>query len=122
MKRFAPQLRRIEQQLDLPQPVKGRILLEIASDMEDLLDVYLAQGVDEEEAGERVAAQFDLPIEAIRELEDLHRPVFRRVMDRLSAQAQSRWEKGALLGLLVIMAVVGLPILYEAGGGGQATQ
>ncbi|MFC1543680.1 hypothetical protein ACFL4Y_00295 [Gemmatimonadota bacterium] len=120
MKRFAPQLRRIEQQLDLPQPVKGRILLEIASDMEDLLDVYLAQGVDEEEAGERVAAQFDLPIEAIRELEDLHRPVFRRVMERLSAQAQSRWEKGALLGLLVIMSVVGLPILYEAGGGGQA--
>jgi hypothetical protein len=120
MKQFAPQLNRIAQQLDLPQPVKGRILLEIASDMEDLLGVYLSRGMDEEEAATLVARQFELPTEAIRELEQLHRPVFRRIMDRLSLQAQSRWERGALLGLLVIMAVVGLPILSEAGGGGQA--
>ena len=35
MKRFTSLMQEIEAKIDLPQPVKSRILLEIASDLDD---------------------------------------------------------------------------------------
>ncbi len=47
MNRFAPLLKSINARLDLPQPTKSRIILEIASDLEDMYQFYQSQGPDE---------------------------------------------------------------------------
>ena len=44
MKQFTPILKRINERLNLPQPTKSRIILEITCDLEDAYDFYLENG------------------------------------------------------------------------------
>lgn len=50
MNPFNPLLKRINDKLDLSQPAKSRIVLEIAADLEDLYRIYRDRGLSEEEA------------------------------------------------------------------------
>ncbi len=50
MKQFESQLKKINNKLDLPQPVKSRIVLEIAADMEDTFNFYFDKGMNEKDA------------------------------------------------------------------------
>lgn len=106
MKQFAPLLERINQKLDLPQPAKSRILLEIAADLEDLYEYYRSQGLDENEARQRSEEKFDMTDDAVKELISIHQSLFKRLFDKLSQQAQSRWERILLfVSLLIITAM-----------------
>lgn len=100
MSRFAEILRRTNERLDLPQPAKSRILLEIASDLRDLYEAYLEQGLGEEEAARRAEEKFDLSDEALTELIQIHETFLRMLLGRISEQAQTKWER-ALLTLVV---------------------
>ncbi|MFH1754248.1 MAG: hypothetical protein ABIA59_00965 [Candidatus Latescibacterota bacterium] len=53
MSRFEGLLKQINGKLDLPQPTKSRILLEIASDLDDMYRVFIQQGMSEQDAAER---------------------------------------------------------------------
>ncbi len=114
MNRFATLLNDIDARLDLHQPAKGRILLEIAADIEDLFDHHLANGMDEAEAQRAVEEDFDFSDEVLAELVDLHQTRYQGFMDRLSEQAQNRWERGGLALLVLLMAISGGPILAES--------
>ncbi len=114
MNRFAEVLRKIDSRLDLPQPARGRIMLEIAADVEDLFEVYRGRGLDEAEALSRVEEKFTVSEEAIAELVAIHQPAYRRFTDSLSAQARTRFERVLLAILLVSMFGVGLPLLARA--------
>jgi hypothetical protein len=108
MKKFAPLLKSINKNLDLPQPEKSRILLEICGDMNDMYDLFISQGSNEEQAEQKVKEKFEMTKKSLSELVDVHQTGFRRWMDKLSAQAQSRWERVILSILILVIAVLGL--------------
>jgi hypothetical protein len=97
MRSFVEVLRPLSARLPLPQPARTRVLLEIAADLEDMYRHYRASGLSEEEARLKAVDTFDLSEEALSELVRVHTSFFRRLLDRLSSQAQSRWERGLLL-------------------------
>jgi hypothetical protein len=108
MSRFTALLKRTAARLDLPQPVKSHVLLEMAADLEDMFAAYQERGLDEEEAARRVEEKFDASDDALTELTRLHRSALRRGMDRFSEQAQTVWEKVVLVLILVfVLASVG---------------
>jgi hypothetical protein len=112
MNRFAERLREISGKLDLPQPEKSHILLEIASDLDDMYRFFREEGFGEEEAVKRVEERLDLSDEALRELVEIHESGMRKLLDRISEQARSRWERVLLaMAVIVIAAYSGRQIL-----------
>lgn len=53
MSRFAPALRKLARELDLPAGVRGAILMEMAADLEAVFEHHRGQGLDEAEAQRR---------------------------------------------------------------------
>ena len=55
MSRFAELLGRTAARLDIPQPARSRVLLELAGDLDALYEHYRGLGLEEDEASRRVA-------------------------------------------------------------------
>jgi hypothetical protein len=104
MNRFTGLLKKTADRLDLPQPAKSHVLLEMAADLEDMFAAYRERGLSEEEAMQRVEEKFDASDDALSELTRLHRSAARRGMDRLSEQASTWWEKLMLVAVLLFVA------------------
>jgi hypothetical protein len=112
MSRFAALLRRTADRLEIPQPARSRVLLELAGDLEDSYEHYRGLGLEEAEAARKVEEKFDVSDEALAQLVRLHHPAFRRWLDRFSVQAQSLWERLMLtLVLLFVIAMTGSQLL-----------
>ena len=106
MNRFAPLLKSINARLDLPQPTKSRIILEIAADLEDLYQFYQSKGLPEKEATQKAKEKFDVTDEALMDLIQIHESILRRWMDRISEQAQNRWEHMVMILILIFIALL----------------
>jgi len=104
---FSQLLRGIASRLPIPEPARSRILLEIATDVEDLFHHLVEDGMDEEKALAAVSEQFDLSDEALRELARIHSSPLSRSLDGLSGQARSTWER-VVLGLVALFLIPGL--------------
>lgn len=105
MNSFAPLLKRINKKLNLPQPTKSKIVLEISADLDDLFHFYITKGLTENEAMKRAAEKFDVSDEAIAQLVQIHETGFRKFIYKLTEQGQTRWERVALfITLLLIIA------------------
>lgn len=113
MNPFAPTLKTIYDSLDLPQPEKSRILLEISGDMEDCYHNLLDSGLGEKAALQQTEERFRLDARTLQALIQIHMPPIKRLMDRFSRQAQSRWEKTLLLLLLCIILAFSGPDLIS---------
>lgn len=112
MSRFSGLLREISERLDLPQPDKSHILLEVASDLEDMYLFFREKGLGEEEAARRAEERLDLSDEALAELVEIHESGLRKLLGRISEQARSRWERVLLaMAVIVIAAYSGRRIL-----------
>ena len=105
MSPFQDLLSNINSKLDLPQPTRSRILLEIAGDLDDLYSHFLAQHQDEDRARREAAARLDLSEDALQEMVRIHTGGFRLWLDRLGAQRLSRWEKGLFLAVLIFVVL-----------------
>ena len=105
MSRFVFLLNEINEKLDIPQPTKSRVLLEISADMDDLFSTYTEQGKSEEEAFSLTEEMFKLDESAIKELAEIHQPLFRKWMDRFTAQTQTKWERATLVIALLFIAL-----------------
>jgi hypothetical protein len=107
VRRFVPALRRISRELDLPEPTRARILLELASDLEGLVNHYRARGLGEEEAAQRAEAMLLIPPDALQQLIRVHTTGYQRWVSR--AAGRLRW------GFDLLLFVVGvLPMLLMA--------
>jgi hypothetical protein len=106
MSQFAPLIMEISERLCVPQPARSRILLEIAADLEDLYGHYLARGMAPEEAAARTRATLELSEEALASLIRIHEPPLRRLLERLSEQARSLWERVTLLVVTIFVVVL----------------
>ena len=115
MKRFARELRKIHRMLDIPQPSRSRVVLEIAADMEDLYEHYIARGLDEEEAAARTIETFDLSAEPIAAIADVHAPPFRRFLDRFPARTRGIAERTALVIATAPVALIGYRLARSGG-------
>jgi|GEM_PF-951147 len=122
MSRFAAILQRFNASIDLPQPTKSRILLELAADMEDCYQAYTDRGLDEAGADARVREKFDLDDEALTALIDLHQPPMKKWMDRISSQAQTRLERIVLALMLVVVGLIAAQTMGNARFFQQASQ
>lgn len=105
MRRFKNLLTEINVKLELPQPLKSRIILEIANDIEETFKAYIKKGLNEQDAENRTKDKFTLSESAITELIQIHSTPYKRWLDKLSQRAQSKWEK------LLLIIIFGLVLL-----------
>ena len=91
--------------LDLPQPARSRVLLEVAADLADLEAAYRARGLGPEEARARAVERLDLSEETVRDLVRVHGSRLRRALDRLGETGRRRGEWIALLALLAFLVL-----------------
>jgi NADH:ubiquinone oxidoreductase subunit 6 (subunit J) len=113
MSRFNAFLHRTGERLALPKATRSLILVEIASDLEDLFQHYLNQGLSEEEAAARAEEKVDMSDEALIELVRIHSEA-RGWTDRIVRRAQPFWERTAM-ALIVLFFVAAASIGTDAG-------
>jgi len=117
---FKTLLKKINDNLELPQPTKSRIILEIAGDLTDAYQTFQDQGMSEEKALEAAKQKFDLDSNSLNELVHLHQTSFKRWFDHLSTTAQTWWERLILSCLLIVVLVSGgitimnIPLVEQA--------
>ena len=99
----------------LPLTARTRIVRELSEDLRALTDQLVAKGVDPEDASRR-AAEVVVPAgPALQELEDLARPLYRRLVAHVHPRRIHSAERGALgVATLLLLAVEGIA-LVEAG-------
>lgn len=104
MKEFKEILQSLNQQLELPQPTKSRILLEIYSDLTSAYRQFMDEGMEEGLAVNRAKETFGLSGDNIGLLTELHRPSLGRIIDQLTASSKLPLEKPILTILFSLIA------------------
>ena len=104
---FKTLLMNINNKLELPQPTKSRIILEISADLNDAYHIFQSQGMSEKEAIGAAKQKFDLDKRSLNELVHVHQTSFRRWFDHLSTPAQTWWERVILICLLTFIIISG---------------
>lgn len=115
MERFAPVLRRVDRELEVRDPERSRILLELAGDLEELYRAYRSRGCSEEEARRRAEAWLAPDEASLGGLRRLHTPLAGRLLDSLSDVARSRLETAAFTVLALGAVAAGLWGLRDTG-------
>jgi hypothetical protein len=113
MKRFARVLNDAREQLDIPEPSRTRVLLEMASDLNDSYEFYLGQGCDEAEATRRAEESFGISEEALKHLTLIHESGLGGMTNRLSGQIGRPWEKLLLLVIVAFEILVTVKVLSQ---------
>lgn len=114
-------LRSLADRLDLPQPARSRVLIEVAADLEDLEALYVSRGSTPGQARELALERLDLSDDAIAALVRVHGSPLRRGLDRLGDTGRRRGERlalGALLAFLLLGTRALIPtrdLLTDAG-------
>jgi hypothetical protein len=112
MSRFAGVLKKVSDGLDLPQPTRSRILLEMAGDLEDLYEYHRGEGLDEDQAARRAEEAFAASDEALKHLARIHE-ANGGFTDRFARQAGSWWEKALLVIWLLAVILVAKAVVTE---------
>jgi hypothetical protein len=110
-----PELREVVDRLELPQPVRARVILELASDLADFESELMASGLSAEEARARAARMLIPSPDALSELQDLHRPLYARLVDRFADPARHGLERVALVAASVGLFGLALSRLVGTG-------
>lgn len=107
---FAEGLRGVSAALDLPEPLRSRVILEIAEDLESLAAEYRAAGMEEDEASARAQERLLVSPEAMRALVRLHTSGVERLISRLAAHLRTGFDallfSAATLPFLLASALV----------------
>jgi hypothetical protein len=104
MDRFAPALRRVAGELDVPHGARTAILLEMAADLEAVYEHHRGRGVPEEEAARRAEESVLASSEVIRRLGRLHRSPWRGWAEEAAERLTGGFE-------LLLLLVCVLPAL-----------
>jgi hypothetical protein len=104
-----------ERMRELHHPVRTRILLELAADVDALSADLRRSGIPAVEAARRAAERVVPSEAALDALVRLHLPLYRRVMEPVSDTALRRWERGALLAVTVAVLATGVGLLGSQG-------
>ncbi len=119
MSGFSSELFDLAAVLDVPQPMRARIILELDADLRDLEQALLDSGVSSEEAHQRSATILIPNSEALAELVHCHRAIYLRLVDRFSDPVRHRFERivfgltVATLSGLGLFALTGLNLFSD---------
>jgi hypothetical protein len=113
MTRFANVLNRAGDRLQVPEPARTRILLEMASDLEDSYRHHLDQGCDANEAARRAEEAFGTSDEALQLLARLHQRGPGGAADYLSRQVGSLWSKTLMVALILFEILLALRVFSD---------
>ncbi|MDP2478910.1 MAG: permease prefix domain 1-containing protein [Candidatus Palauibacterales bacterium] len=114
MEVFERVLRRAEAGLRVPEPRRSRILLEMASDLEDLYRSYRERGLDEEEARERAVRLLGASPEVLAELGRTHGSRMAGVLDRVAGAGAHRLESALVVLVAALAAAVGAYAVWRS--------
>ncbi len=113
MNRFAHVLQRARDRLQVPEPSRSRILLEMSADLEDSYQYFLDQGYEEADAVRRAEEAFGTSEDALEHLVRIHQNCVGGLVDRVSSQVGSVWEKVLLLVILVFEVWLAIKVLLD---------
>lgn len=108
MTRFADVLDRASERLGVPEPTRSRILLEMASDLEDSYRHHRDRGASEEEAVRLAEEAFGTSDEALTHLARIHAAGVGDLADWFSRSVGAWWARlllVLLLGFEILLAV-----------------
>jgi hypothetical protein len=114
MARFEAALRRAESSLDLPGPLRARILLEMAGDLDALFEAYRARGLSEADAAAKAASALGVSGAAAGELARLHQPPYRRWTARLTERGRTAAERALVTAMFLVLVGIGIGGLANA--------
>lgn len=106
MERFDRVLRRVDLELEVREPERSRILLELAGDLSDLYREYREMGCSDGEARRRAEAWLAPDRSSVDRLRRLHTPLLGRALATLSEIGRSRIESAALAFLALASIAV----------------
>ena len=99
---------KINEKLNVPQPVKSRILLEISTDMADLYEHYVSQGDIPSQAIKKVEERFELDDENLKELISLHQTPLKKLIDTFNLGKNASLK--TIMLYILIAVIVGFCI------------
>jgi hypothetical protein len=108
MKEFKEILLKINEKLNVPQPVKSRILLEISTDMQDLYQHYISKGELSHTAVKMVKDRFDLDEQNLSELVSLHQTPIKKFVDKLNLGEGTSFKLVLIYVLIVSILALGI--------------
>lgn len=104
MDKFESILKHVNEKIDLPQPMKSRILLEISADLNDLYELYLQQGYTEKEAMQQAEQKCNLDEQTLNELINVYDTGIYKWLHNITDRTRNRWEKLALIFIILFSA------------------
>lgn len=110
---FLPVLREVEAGLSLPIPDRVRILRELEADLLDLSERFVAQGLSPDEARARAREALVPDGEALRALDRLHTPLYRRLTRHVADDRLRMAERIALLVTTTVVVLLGTSVLWR---------
>ncbi len=113
MSRFTQSLLDADARLNVPEPARSRILLELAADMEDLHREYLGRGLSADEADREVLEHFDLSDQALIELVQVHDSPLQRSLENLSGPVRGPWSRMLMVILALFVTVASGSLLFR---------
>lgn len=113
MNRFSEVLKRARARLEIPEPSRTRVLLEMAADLEDSFQFYVSQGLTEAEAVQRAEEAFGTSEEALKHLARIHQSGMGGIADRVTGQVGRLWEKILLILLFAFEIWLAVRVLSD---------
>lgn len=104
-------VRSVAAELDLPEPMRSRTLLELRGDLEAMVEALESRGVDAAAARRRALDALVPGPEALEALRRVHRPLYQRLVDRFSVAGRHRLERVLLVLLIAVYLAGGLATL-----------
>ena len=101
MDKFASILKQVNEKINLPQPMKSRILLEISADLNDLYEIYLNQGYSEKEALQQAEQKCNFDEQTLNELIDVYDTGIYNWLHNISDRTRNRWEKLSIIFIIL---------------------
>lgn len=113
--RFAPSLRRLADDLDLPHEVRVEILAEVARDLEGLYRAARRRGLAEGQAMRYAEARAVPSPEAAARLARLHATAYRRFLRRFTRRGARRLEAAGIGALSLLVLGFGAAVAWRSG-------
>jgi hypothetical protein len=114
MSRFTHILGGINKRLVLPQPLKYRIMKEIAADLEDTFQAYIGQGLSDTETESKALEKIAADDTVIEQLMEIHETPARKILRRLSDKMRRRIELTLWATLIVVVGFYITTFLFRS--------
>jgi len=103
----------LNKRMNLPQPAKSQLLMELHCDMNDLVDERKNEGYSDEPIAAELRKRFDFSEQELRELEVIHSTVILRVFNKIPKLV--KFEKLFLTLVFLIIAAFSLNVFFKMG-------